>query len=123
MAASTTILTASCMAMARMANGEWRMVGHLRLAIRHSPMSFHLELNPVLHADDGPFAGIPAVDAVVLACAEVVVLGPLDGAAAQALGVDLEVGHSRRQLLARRRTRRLQRRLDHHACDPAFRHL
>src|SRR5262245_57742144 len=65
--------------------------------------SFHVVGHPVLGDGDRRFRGVPAVDAIVLAGAEMVVLAPLDRAAAQALGVDLHVLHRSADLSARGR--------------------
>src|SRR5215207_8994362 len=102
---------------ATLRNGADLAIGVVRTP-RRMPASLHLEGGPVLDAHDRAAARIPLVDAVILARAEVVVLGPLDRTAAQALGVDLEVGHGGRELFgARRPARRLQRRLHDHAGD------
>src|SRR5262249_40863197 len=49
--------------------------------------------NPVLRHHDRRLPGVPAVDAIVLAGAEMIVLAPLDRPAAQSLGVDLHRFH------------------------------
>src|SRR6185369_7250379 len=83
--------------------------------------SLHRVVLPVLHARD--LAAVPLVDAVVELRAEVIVLGPYDRTATQALGVDGQVLHRAAQLGAiSARAGRLQRRLDRHAADPAFGH-
>ena len=64
---------------------------------------------------------VPVVDPIVLPGAEVVVLGPFDRPAAQALEIDLQVLHRRQDLGRRRRPAgAFQRRLDHQAGDPAL---
>src|SRR5262245_52993623 len=126
MAASTTMLTASCIgtfvipALGAGTTASGVRVGWTPGHKARDDTSLHVKRDPVLHAHNGALVRIPAIDAVVLARAEVVVFGPLDGAAAQTLGVDLEVGHGRGELLARGGACRLQRRLDHHAGDPAL---
>src|SRR4029079_10681196 len=83
---------------------------------------FHLVGKPVL--DQRDLCSVPTVDAIILLGAEMVVLGPFDRAAAQALEIDLEVLHRRLHLGGSGlRTSAPERRLDHHAGDPAFGHL
>src|SRR5262245_45276571 len=88
------------------------------------PASLHVVRRPVLGDHDGGFRGVPAVDAIVLARTEMILPGPFDGAAAQALGVDLH-GFQRAADLSRvgRPAGALERSLDDHAGNPALRHL
>src|SRR3954447_4091796 len=60
--------------------------------------SLHIVGNPILCHGDRRFRGVPAVDAVILTCSEVVFLAPLDRSAAQVLRVDLHVLHCRADL-------------------------
>src|SRR6478672_3725253 len=83
--------------------------------------SLHVVGLPVLDTRD--LAAVPFVDAVVQSGAEVIVLVPLDRAAAQAFGVDLEIFHGRADLgSVGRPACALKRRLDRHAANPAFGH-
>ena len=76
---------------------------------------------PVLYTRD--LVAFPFVDAVVQPRAEVIVFVPLDRAAAQAFGVDLEIFHGRPHFGGvGRPARALERCLDRHAADPAFGH-
>src|SRR5215467_8162355 len=92
------------------------------VSINRKTVSLHIISEPVLdHRDPG---AVPPVHPIELPGAEMVVLGPLDRAAAQPLEVDVEVLQRGLHLGgARRSARALERGLDRHAGDPALRHL
>src|SRR5436305_7665344 len=49
-----------------------------RAALHPGHASFHIIGHPILGEHDGRFAGIPAIDPIILAAAEMIVLAPLD---------------------------------------------
>src|SRR5262249_2596008 len=70
------------------------------------------------------FRGVPAIDAVILTCSEVVVLAPLDRPATQSLRIDFHVFHGRADLRGvGRPTAGLEHGFEYQSADPAFRHL
>src|SRR5262245_27261810 len=122
MLANTTMLTASCILAApdcwawrRFRTGN-QVPERLRRGTRPpNQRLLYIESLPVLHLYDAALVAVPAVDAIVLVRAEVVLLGPLDRPAAQSFGVDLDVAHGCREFLSRSRPARgFQCRLDHH---------
>src|SRR5436190_1257512 len=83
--------------------------------------SLHIVGLPVLYTRD--LGAVPLINAVVQPRAEVIVLVPLNRAAAQAFGVDLEIFHCRTHFGGIGwPARTLERCLDRHASDPAFGH-
>src|SRR5262245_46457345 len=131
MAVSTAMLTASCKRqppspvslLARQVRAP-NTEGHPRGCPRALPQGaagaigsllFYIECRPVLDAEDRALGLIPRVHAIVLARAEMIVLGPFDGTTAQPLGVHPQVGQGSGELIcARRPASRSQRGLDHH---------
>src|SRR3974377_1459445 len=83
------------------------------------PCSFDIVRHPVLGLHDSRFVLVPAVDAIELTGAEMIVFAPFDRAAAQSPGIDFYVLHCRAQLAGIGwRARCLERRLKDHSADP-----
>src|ERR671931_2020677 len=86
--------------------------------------SFHVVSDPILGHRDRRLRGVPTINAIILAGAEVVLLAPFDRPAAQALGVDLYALHRSADFCGvGRPARGFEHGFEHQSADPAFREL